>query len=192
MMLRPQATMTRASARRRGRGQSLVEAAVTLPLVLLLALGVTDIGRAFYYREAVTNAVRQALRVSVNSTQQATANSICASAGAGPVAVTTTSPMNPATASIATIVNLAALESSSTGTPAGSVISSGTINVTFHCLAGAAVTNATGNGNGPSDPGSDSVTVSITYNLQVITPLLWPIVGSSFPITASSSERSEY
>ena len=49
------------------RGQSLVEAAITLPVVLLLALGVTDIGRGFYYKEAVTNSVRQALRMAVSS-----------------------------------------------------------------------------------------------------------------------------
>jgi hypothetical protein len=36
------------------------------------------------------------------------------------------------------------------------------------------------------------VTVSITYSFPVITPLLWPVVGSSFPITVSGSDRSEY
>ncbi len=56
-------------ARRRMRGQSLVETAITLPVVLLLALGVTDVGRAFYYREAVTNSTRQALRVAVSPSQ---------------------------------------------------------------------------------------------------------------------------
>lgn len=191
MHFRPAAPTAR-NARGRQRGQSLVEAAVTFPLILLLALGVTDIGRSFYYREAVTNGVRQALRVAVSSTQQATANSICASAGAGPVAVTVNSPVSPGTASISTIANLTALESSSNGTPAGSVIAGATMHVTFHCLAGAAVTNATSNGNGPSDPGSDAVTVSITYTFQVITPLLWPVVGSTFPITVTSSERAEY
>lgn len=184
--------MVRAAARRSARGQSLVEVAITMPVVLLLALGVTDIGRAFYYREAVTNAVRQALRVAVSQNQQATANAVCAGSGAGPVAVTVTSPVNPGAASIATIANLAALESSSNGTAAGSAIAGGTIHVTFHCLAGVAVTNATRNANGPSDPGSDSVTVSITSSFAVITPLLWPVVGSTFPITFTSSERSEY
>jgi len=169
-----------------------VEAAVTLPFLLLLALGVTDIGRAFYYREAVTNATRQALRVAVSPTQQATANTVCSSAGAGPVATSVTTPLPPGATSVTTIANLASLESSSTGTPAGSVINGATMTVTFHCLANAGVTNATSNGNGPSDPGSDSITVSITFNFSVITPLLWPVIGTSFPITVTSTQRTEY
>jgi Flp pilus assembly protein TadG len=179
-------------SRPRSRGQSLVEAAVTLPFVLLLTLGVIDIGRAFYYREAVTNATRQALREAVSSTQQATANSACASAGAGPVATTVTTTLPPGAVSVATIANLASLESSSNGTPAGSVINGATISVTFHCLANAGVTNATSNGGLPSDPGSDSIAVSITYHFPVITPLLWPVTGTTFPITVTSSERTEY
>jgi len=64
--------------------------------------------------------------------------------------------------------------------------------VTFHCLAGGAITNATSNGAGPLDPGSDSVTVTVTYRMNVITPLLWPVTGTSFPITVTSYQRSEY
>lgn len=176
----------------RSRGQSLVEAAVTLPFILLLALGVTDIGRAFYYREAVTNATRQALRVAVSQGQQAAANSACASAGSGPVATTVTDTLPPTGASITTIATLASLESSSNGTGAGSVIHGSAIHVTFHCLAGAGVTNATSNGGLPSDAGSDSISVSITYTFTVITPLLWPVVGTTFPITVTSTERTEY
>lgn len=182
----------RAGRRSRSRGQSLVEAAITLPVVLLLGLGVTDIGRAFYYREAVTNATRQALRLAVSPTQQATANTVCASAGVGPVATTVTTTLPPGATSITSIANLASLESSSNGTPAGSAISGATLAVTFHCLGGSGVTNATSNGNGPSDPGSDAVIVTVTYTFQVITPLLWPIIGSSFPITVTSAERTEY
>jgi len=153
----------------------LVEAAITLPLVLLIALGVTDIGRAFYYREGVTNSARQALRVAVSASQQSTANTICASTSAGPLAVTVTSPVPPSGGNLATIANEAALESSRTGAPAGSSISGATLSVTFHCLNGAAITNATANGTGPTDAGSDSVTVKVTYNLGVVTPLLWPV-----------------
>jgi Flp pilus assembly protein TadG len=174
------------------RGQSLVEAAITLPLILLLALGVTDIGRAFYYREGVTNSTRQALRMAVSASQQSTANSVCSTVAGGPVAVTATSPIPPSGGSIATIANAAALESSRTGAPAGSAIAGATLTVTFHCLNGVAVTNATSNGNGPSDPGSDSVTVKITYTMSVLTPFLSPVVGPSFPVTTTSFQRSEY
>jgi len=77
------------------RGQSLVEAAITLPIVLLLALGVTDLGRSFYYREAVTNSVRQALRIAVSQYQQGTASNVCAGTSGGPIAVTVTSAVPP-------------------------------------------------------------------------------------------------
>jgi hypothetical protein len=169
-----------------------VEAAITLPIVLLLALGVTDIGRSFFYREAVTNSVRQSLRIAVSSYQQTTANTVCASTSGGPVAITVTSAVPPSGGQVLTIANQAALESSKDGTPAGSAIAGATLTVTFHCLNGVAITNATGNGNGPSDPGSDSITATITQPMSVVTPLLWPITGSSFPIRVTSSQRVEY
>lgn len=163
-----------------------------MPVVLLLALGVTDLGRAFYYREAASNSARQALRMAVSSYQHSTADAICATTSSGPVAVTVVSPIPPSGGSITTIANQAALESSKDGTPSGSAIAGATLSVTFHCLNGAAVTNATGNGAGPGDAGSDSITASITLPMQVITPLLWPLTGTSYPIRASASERVEY
>lgn len=163
-----------------------------MPLLLLLALGVTDIGRSFYYKEAVTNSTRQALRMAVSSYQHGTADAICSSTSGGPIAVTVTSAIPPSGGSIVTIANQAALESSKDGTPAGSAIAGATISVTFHCLNGAAITNATGNGGAPSNPGSDSISATITQPMAVVTPLLWPVVGTSFPIRASSSQRVEY
>lgn len=169
-----------------------METAITLPVVLLLALGVTDIGRSFYYREAVTNSVRQALRMAVSPYQQSTANSVCAGTSGGPVAVTVTANVTPASGVIATISNQAALESSKDGTPGGSAVAGATINVTFHCLNAVAITNATGNGNGPNDPGSDSITVTIIKPMSVVTPMLGSLLGPSFPIRVTSSQRVEY
>src|SRR2546430_4629447 len=168
--------------RGRSRGQSLVEAAITLPIVLLLALGVTDIGRSFYYREAVTNSVRQSLRIAVSSYQQTAANNVCGSTTGGPLAVTVNSAAPPAGGHNVTIANQAALESSKDGTPAGSAIAGATLTVTFHCLNGVAITNATGNANGPSDPGSDSVPATTTQPISGVTPLLWPLVASSIAL----------
>ncbi len=40
-------------------GQSLVEVALALPLLLLILVGLADLGRAFYYTTAVASAARQ-------------------------------------------------------------------------------------------------------------------------------------
>jgi hypothetical protein len=178
--------------RGKSNGQSLVEAAITLQIVLLLALGVTDLGRAFYYREAVTNSVRQALRMAVSTYQHGTADSVCAGTSGGPLAVTVTSAVPPSGGSILTIANQAALESSKDGTASGSAIAGSTIAVTFHCLNGAAITNATGNGGGPTDPGSDSISATITKPMSVVTPVIWPLTGSTYPVRVTSAQRVEY
>jgi Flp pilus assembly protein TadG len=47
---------------RRERGQSLVEAAVVLPILLLLVAAVVDFGRAFDAYIVLTNAVREGAR----------------------------------------------------------------------------------------------------------------------------------
>jgi len=47
------------------RGQALIEAAFTLPLVLLLSVGVFEFGRAFQYWQVLTNAVREGARIAV-------------------------------------------------------------------------------------------------------------------------------
>ncbi len=44
------------------RGQSLVEFAMVLPLLLLIALGVVEFGRAYYQYNTLTKAVREGAR----------------------------------------------------------------------------------------------------------------------------------
>ncbi|MBI2835977.1 MAG: pilus assembly protein [Acidobacteria bacterium] len=55
------------------RGTALVEAAVTVPILLLIAVGVFEFGRAFQTWEVLTNAAREGARLSVlpNSTNSA-------------------------------------------------------------------------------------------------------------------------
>lgn len=43
----------------RERGQSLIEVALSLPLLLLIVIGLADFGRAYYYSIALTNAARE-------------------------------------------------------------------------------------------------------------------------------------
>ena len=47
------------------RGQSLIEFAILLPVLLLLILGVFDLGRVIYYYSAIANAAREGARFGV-------------------------------------------------------------------------------------------------------------------------------
>lgn len=49
--------------RRRRSGQSLVEFALVVPIIVLLFAGIVDLGRAFYYQIGVTDAAREGARV---------------------------------------------------------------------------------------------------------------------------------
>jgi hypothetical protein len=165
----------------------------------MLTLGTADGGRAFYYREAVTNAARQALREAVsdssNGTQPYAGNQACTGTSSGAVSKTAHIPWQSGDASyLATVANAAALESSGDGTLGGSKISGALLTVTWHCLSGAAITNGT-NG-GTTDPGnlaSDAVKVQISYTFNLLTPLVSNLFGSSHPVIgASAFGRAEY
>ena len=47
---------------RSSRGQSLVEFAIVLPVILLIVLGIIDFGRAYNYKNDETSLANQALR----------------------------------------------------------------------------------------------------------------------------------
>lgn len=53
----------RPAASRRDRGVAAVEAALVLPVLLLLVMGIIDLGRAFATKQEVTHATREAVRV---------------------------------------------------------------------------------------------------------------------------------
>jgi hypothetical protein len=58
------------------RGQSLVEVALTLPLLLVILIGIVDIGRIYTTKLAVTNAAREAA-IQAARDPQARADAIC-------------------------------------------------------------------------------------------------------------------
>jgi Flp pilus assembly protein TadG len=47
------------------RGSALIEVALTLPLLLLVAAGIFEFGRAYQTQQVLTNAVREGARVAV-------------------------------------------------------------------------------------------------------------------------------
>jgi len=52
------------------RGSALVEAAITIPILLLITVGIFEVGRAYQTWQVVTNAAREGARVAIlpNST----------------------------------------------------------------------------------------------------------------------------
>jgi Flp pilus assembly protein TadG len=51
--------------RRHQSGQSLVETALVLPILLVILMGIFDFGRAIFAYNAVSNAAREAARVAI-------------------------------------------------------------------------------------------------------------------------------
>jgi Flp pilus assembly protein TadG len=68
-----QSTISRAPIRKTRRGQSLVEFALILPVLLLIMFGVVDLGRAFYISVVLSNVAREGARyAALNPTATAT------------------------------------------------------------------------------------------------------------------------
>jgi Flp pilus assembly protein TadG len=172
----------------RGRsGQSLVEFAVALPVLLLLLLGMLDLGRGFYVREQVSDAARAALRVAIRADQHPVADSACASGG-------TVSTVLPGVASsIGAIAAAAAASDSPTGGPGATALAGATLTVTWHCSGGVAVTQETNQGiTDPTDPRSDSVDVVLEYPLALLFPVIRQIAGPSVTLKVHEIGRVEY
>jgi Flp pilus assembly protein TadG len=51
--------------RRKERGAALIESAITIPIILLISVGIFEFGRAFQTWQVLTNAAREGARVSI-------------------------------------------------------------------------------------------------------------------------------
>ena len=51
--------------RRNERGQALLEAALTLPIILVISVGIFEFGRAYQTWQVLTNAAREGARIAV-------------------------------------------------------------------------------------------------------------------------------
>jgi Flp pilus assembly protein TadG len=55
----------------RERGSAMVEAAITIPLLLVLMVGIFEVGRAYQTWQVLTNAAREGARVAITPTSTA-------------------------------------------------------------------------------------------------------------------------
>jgi len=74
--------LARSNRRRRWRGQGLVEFAIVLPVLMMVILGLLDLGRAIYSYNTLSQASRQASRIAIVNQTSATIKSTAISYGA--------------------------------------------------------------------------------------------------------------
>ena len=55
----------RTKLRRNERGAALIETAITIPIILLISVGIFEFGRAYQTWQVLTNAAREGARISV-------------------------------------------------------------------------------------------------------------------------------
>ncbi|HEX7078414.1 MAG TPA: TadE/TadG family type IV pilus assembly protein [Candidatus Eisenbacteria bacterium] len=87
----------RARGGRREAGAALIEAAFVLPILLVLAMGMLDFGRAFHTKSLLDQAAREGARIAVVTSPDpdlvtARATSVLAAAGLAPTSVTVVGP----------------------------------------------------------------------------------------------------
>jgi len=136
------------SGRKTLRGQSVVEFAIALPVLLLLVSALLDLGRVYYYRITIEDGARNAVRVLVSN-----------DAGSG-----------PGDAAGCAAAQAAVVDAS--GAPvcpsAGTQPAAGQVLVVISCpdTGNACVGDPTGTVHG------QPVTVDVYYGFQLLTPLL--------------------
>jgi Flp pilus assembly protein TadG len=169
---------------RRRAGQSLVEMAMVLPLLTFLTFGLVDFGRAYYFQVSITNAAREGARVAILNIYTGPADPACSTSNAY-----ATCPVQTDTA-IVNAVNAELRYSAmapkavticpphdSTGSTAGCPDTS---NRVANWLSG--------------DPSKANyyVTVNVTYDFQLYTPLMQQLVGNPVPMSVTVQMRTNY
>jgi Flp pilus assembly protein TadG len=165
--------MIRRVGRRRTRGQSLVEFALSLPVFMLILFGLVDGARYVFVSNAVSNAAREgARRASVEASWIAKANTSCGAVG-GPVC-----PAD-ATTLRTHVLTAANLEMSPFGSVTNLYIScDGSTPPTGQWTSGTACTSFTASG--------DIVSVRVTYSWSAMTPIISSIMGNLTATGAAS------
>jgi Flp pilus assembly protein TadG len=167
--------MRQTHSRLRGkRAQALAEMAVMVPFLVIGMMGMLDLGRAFYYQIAITNAVREGARYAATPYYLGL-NPSCATPPQAPGA-------NCVTPDDAHIQQHVLNEL--TGTGIGMQASDITVSPDQ--------TTRVNNVNGATPTSQYPITVSASYQFNFITPIIGSLIGNPLTIRTSSVFRAEY
>jgi Flp pilus assembly protein TadG len=160
-------------------GQSLVEMAMVLPVLAFLTFGLLDFGRAYYYQVSVTNAAREGARVAILNIYTGPQSPNCSTLATCPVQRD------------ANIVNAVWNELTYSGIAPGSITICPPQDSTFPTTGCPDASNRVSNwiaGN----PVNYYVTVNVTYDFQLFTPLMQQLVGNPVHMSVSVQMRTNY
>ena len=166
---------------RHRRGQSLVETAMVLPVLAFLTFGLLDFGRAYYFQVAVTNAAREGARSAILNIYTGPQSPACSTSN------------NYATCPVQTdaaIVNAVNAELQNTGIVPQSIKICPPHDVTVSTIG--CPTTANRVDNWIAGTTNYYVTVNVTYNFQLYTPLLQNLVGNPILMSVSVQMRTNY
>ena len=157
------------------RGQALAEMAIMVPFLVIAMMGFLDLGRAFYYQIALTNAVREAARYAAIPLYQ------------GPYPAGNISPPSPTpgpscpTPTDAQICQRVIAELQGTGFSAS-------------CPGDVAITpdQHTRTTNYAANTTQYPITVAGTYRFTFITPIMGSLIGNPLTLNTSAVFRAEY
>jgi len=158
----------------RKKGQALAEMAVMVPFLVICMMGMLDLGRAFYYQIAITNAVREAARYAATP-QYLGLNPSCSTVPPAPGA-------NCPSPSDANIRDRARQELN------GIVISMPDSNIQVAPNESGRVDDF----NFATPVSSYPITVTGTYQFSFITPIIGDLIGNPLTIKSSATMRTEY
>ena len=167
---------------RKRAGQSMVETALVLPVLMFLTFGLLDFGRAYYYQVSVTNAAREGARVSILNIYTGPQTPSCTSANSW-----ATCPVQTDDA----IVNAVNAELTNTGIVPKSV----TICPPHDSSMSTASCSNTNNRVDLWLAGQNSayyVLVNVKYDFTLYTPLMQNLVGNPVTMSVSVQMRPNY
>jgi hypothetical protein len=150
------------------RAQALAEMAVMVPFLVIGMMGMLDLGRAFYYQIAITNAVREGARYAATPYYL----------GLSPSCPSPTNCPTPSNAAIITHV-----KNELYGT--GIALQDSNIQVLPDQPTREGFLT---NGNGSQYP----ITVQASFQFYFITPIIGSLIGNPLTINTSSVFRAEY
>jgi Flp pilus assembly protein TadG len=163
-------------------GQSLVEMAMVLPVLVFLTFGLLDFGRAYYFQVSITNAAREGARVGILNIYT------------GPQTPNCSTTNNYATCPVQTdagIITAVNNELTYSGITPTSITICPPHDSTGSTAGCADTSNRVGDWLA-QNPTNYYVIVNVKYDFQLFTPLMQQLVGNPVHMTVSVQMRTNY